>query len=125
MLGKNWRQKEKGVAETEMGLDSTTDSVDMNQNKLQEVVRDKETRHAKVHGIAELNMIYQLNNNDGSGSKESASNARDARNVSSIPMSRRSPGGGNGSQLQYSCPENPMDRGAWQTPVHTVVKSWT
>jgi len=104
------------VAETEMGLDSTTDSVDMNQNKLQEVVRNKEIRHAEVPGIAELDMIYRLNNNDGSGGKESASNARDARNVSSISVSRRSPGGGNGSQLQYSCPENPMDRGAWQTP---------
>ena len=44
--GKNWRQKEKGVAETEVGLDSTTDSVDMNQNKLKEVGRDKEARLA-------------------------------------------------------------------------------
>ena len=33
---------------------------------------------------------------------------------SSIPGSGRSPGGGNGNPLQYSCLENPMDRGAWQ-----------
>ena len=113
------------MAETEVGLDSTTDSVDMNQNKLKEVGRDKEARLAKAHGIAESDTIYRLNNNDGSGSKESSSNVRDARNVSSIPVSRRSPGGGNGSQLQYSYPENPMDRGAWQTLVHRVIKSWT
>ena len=37
----------------------------------------------------------------------------------------RSPGGGHGSPLQYSCLENPMDRGAWQSTVHMVVKSWT
>ena len=33
-------------------------------------------------------------------------------------------GGGNGSSLQYSCLGNPMDRGAWQAPVHRVAKSW-
>ena len=37
----------------------------------------------------------------------------------------RSPGGGNGNLLQYSCLENPMDRGAWQTAVHGVAKSQT
>ena len=37
----------------------------------------------------------------------------DLRDTSSIPGSGRSPGGGNGSSLQYSCVENPMDRGAW------------
>ena len=42
-----------------------------------------------------------------------------------IPGSRRSPGEGNGSPLQYSCQENPMDRGAWQATVHGVAKSRT
>ena len=37
----------------------------------------------------------------------------------------RSPGGGNGNALQYFCLENPMDKGAWQTTVHRVAKSWT
>jgi len=41
------------------------------------------------------------------------------------PGSRRSPGEGNGNPLQYSCLENPMDRGAWQVTVHGVTKSWT
>ena len=40
-------------------------------------------------------------------------NAGDAIDLSLIPGWRRSPGGGNGNPLQYSCPENPMDRGAW------------
>ena len=35
------------------------------------------------------------------------------------------PGGGNSNSLQYSCLENPLDRGAWQTTVHRVPKSWT
>ena len=46
----------------------------------------------------------------GSDSKESACNARDP---GSIPGLGRSPGEGNGYPLQYSCPEKPMDRGAW------------
>ena len=45
--------------------------------------------------------------------------------VSSIPRSGRSPGGGYGNPLQYSCLENPMDRGAWWATVHRVTKSWT
>ena len=41
------------------------------------------------------------------------------------PRGGRSPGGGNGKPLQYSCLENPMDRGAWQVTVHRVAKSRT
>ena len=41
-----------------------------------------------------------------------------------IPRSGRSPGGGNGNPLQYSCLENSMDRGAWWATVHGVTKSW-
>ena len=46
----------------------------------------------------------------GSAVKNLPDNAKD---TGSIPASGRSPGGGNGSPLQYSCPENPMDRGAY------------
>ena len=42
--------------------------------------------------------------------------------VGSIPESGRSPGVGNGNQLHYSCPENPMDRGALWATVHEVAK---
>ena len=43
----------------------------------------------------------------------------------SVPGSGRSPGGGHGNPLQYSCLENPMDRGAWGVTVHRVTKSKT
>ena len=49
-------------------------------------------------------------------------NAGDTRDVGSIPEPGRSPGGGNGNPLQYSCLKNPMDRGAWWATVHGVVK---
>ena len=49
----------------------------------------------------------------------------DIKDMGSIPVSGRSPGGGQGSPLQYSHLENLMDRGAWQATVHRVTKSWT
>ena len=58
----------------------------------------------------------------GSDSKESAWNAGDPCSVSGLG---RSPGGGNGNPLQYSCLDNPMVRGAWQCTVHRVAKSQT
>ena len=59
---------------------------------------------------------------DGSDGKASAYSAED---LGSIPGSGRSPGEGNGNPLQYSCLENPMDRGAWWATVHGVAKSQT
>ena len=56
----------------------------------------------------------------GSDGKESACNAGD---LGTIPGSGRSPGGGHGNPLQYSCLENPMDRGSWQTTAHRVTKT--
>ena len=47
-----------------------------------------------------------------------------AGDMGSIPGSGKSPGGGNGNPLQYSCLGNPMDRGAWQVTVHGVAKQW-
>ena len=52
-------------------------------------------------------------------------NARDPREMGSIPGLGRSPGGGHSNPLQYPCLENPMDRGAWQATVHRVAKSRT
>ena len=54
--------------------------------------------------------------------KESACNVTDQ---GSIPVLGRSPGGGNGKPIQYSCLGNPMDRGAWWTTVHAVTKNQT
>ena len=50
-------------------------------------------------------------------------NAGDADNTSFIPELGRSPEGRNGNMLQYSCLENPVDRGVWQATVHGVTKS--
>ena len=52
-------------------------------------------------------------------------NAGDARDTSPIPGLGRSPGGGNGHPLQYSCLENPRDRGAWWAAVYGVTQSRT
>ena len=57
---------------------------------------------------------------DGSDSKESACNAGD---LGSIPGWGRSPEEGNGYVVQYSCLDNPMDRGAWWATVHGVTES--
>ena len=58
----------------------------------------------------------------GASGKESACNAED---MGLIPGLGKSPGEGNGNPLQYSCLENPMDRGVWQATVHGVAKSQT
>ena len=57
--------------------------------------------------------------------KNPPANAGDIRDMGSTPRSGRSPGGGHSNPLQYSCLENPMDRGAWQATVHRVTQSWT
>ena len=55
--------------------------------------------------------------------KNPPADAGDTRDAGLIPGSGRSPGGGNGNPLQYSCLETPMDRGAWWAIVHGVTKS--
>ena len=49
----------------------------------------------------------------------------DAGDMGLIPGLGRFPGGGNGNPLQYSCLENPLDRGVWKATVYEVSKSWT
>ena len=56
--------------------------------------------------------------------KNPPANAGDIRDVGSNLRVGRSPAGGHGNPLQYSCLENPMDRGAWRASVHGVTKSW-
>ena len=56
--------------------------------------------------------------------QESACQCRRCRDASSIPVSGRFPGVGNGNLLQYSCLENSMNRGAWQAAFHRISKSW-
>ena len=85
----------------------------MNLGELWEMVKDREASCAAVHGVAKM---YWLS------SKESTCNAGDIGDVGSIPGSGRSPGGGDGNPLQYSCLENPMDRGAWWATARRVKK---
>ena len=66
--------------------------------------------------------LSKLNLPGGSDDKESVCNTGDP---GSIPRLGRYPGEGNGNSLQYSCLENPVDRGAWWAKVHGVTKSRT
>ena len=57
--------------------------------------------------------------------KNPPANAGDIRDTGSILRLGRSPAGGNGNPLKYSCLENPMDRGTWRATVHRVAQSQT
>ena len=57
--------------------------------------------------------------------KNLPSNTEDIRDVGSVPGLGRFSGEGNGNSLQYSCLENPIDKGAWQATVHGVAESDT
>ena len=57
--------------------------------------------------------------------KNPPTNVADIRDAGSVPGLGRSPGGGHGNPLHYSCQENPMDRGTWQTTDHGVTESQT
>ena len=61
----------------------------------------------------------------GASGKDPTPYAEDLREVGSIPGWGRSPGEANGNPLQYSCLENPMDRGAWWAIVRRGTKGWT
>ena len=56
--------------------------------------------------------------------KNLPANAGNIKDMGSIPGLGRSPGGGNGNPLQYSCLQNPMDRGAWWATFNGVTKGW-
>ena len=71
------------------------------------------------HGIWHLKLPWWFS------SKEFACNAEDVRDMGSIPGLGGSLGEGTGIPLQYSCLENPLDRGAWQATVYGVAKSQT
>ena len=62
---------------------------------------------------------------DGSVVKNPPASIGASGDIGSIPGPGRSPRVGNGNWLQYSCLENPMDRGGWWAIVHEVAKSWT
>ena len=94
---------------------------------------DRGAWKATVHGAQKVGYNQALTHThglfggfpSGSDSKEAACNARDSRDVSSIPGSGRSPGEGNGNPLQYSCLGNPMGQRSLGGYSKWVAKSWT
>ena len=72
--------------------------------------------------IAHSIYIYSRHFLDFPGGSDGKVSAYNVGDVGSIPGSRRSPGERNGNPLQYSCLENPMDRGAWQATVHGLAR---
>ena len=78
-----------------------------------------------IHGFLEKGHCIQWVFPGGPVLKNSPVNAGDTGDAGLIPESGRSPGGGNGKALQYSCLGNPMDRGAWKATGHGVTKSQT
>ena len=80
----------------------------------------------KCHTIVETSLEkLSIFNKPFPGSSEVKVSACNAGDLGSIPGLGRSPGDGNGNPLQFSCLEDPMDRGAWWATVHLVAKSQT
>ena len=72
-----------------------------------------------------MDLLRERHISGGAVVKNPSANAGDARDTGSIPGLGRSPEEEHSNPLQYSCLENPMDRGAWWATVRGVAKSWT
>ena len=88
---------------------------------------EKETQKMQmIVSIFELNWITIMSYGQPRwfSGKEYACSAKGTGDVGLVPGSGRAPEEGNGSPLQYSCQQSPMDRGAWRPTVHMFIKNW-
>ena len=99
-------------------LDDIIDSMDMSLSKLREIVKDREASVSAVLGVTRDSQVALV-------VRHPLANAGGVGDLGLISGLGRSPGGGHGNPLQYSCLENPMDRGAWQATIHSVAKGLT
>ena len=106
MLGKIESKRRRGWKRMRW-LDAITDSMDMSLNKLQEIGKDREVWHGAVHGISKSWTWLS------------------DWTTTTYYITYLSLEEGNGNPLQYSCLENPLDRGTWWATVHRVAKSQT
>ena len=101
------------------------------KSQIQQPTKSERTNQRKQGNLQDNIKIQQFPSTASIGlpgwlrSKESAWNAGAIGGASLIPGLGRSPGGGNGNPLQYSCLENPMDRGIQWATVHRIAKIWT
>ena len=82
-------------------------------------------RQASLFSTASQTLLKLRASQVALGVKSMPTDTGDIRDVGSIPGLGRSPGGGDGNSLQYSCLEDPMDRESWGATVHSVTKSQT
>ena len=99
-------------------LDDIIDSMDMSLSKLREIVKDREASVSAVLGVTRDSQVALV-------VRHPLANAGGVGDLGLISGLGRSPGGGHGNPFQYSCLENPMDRGAWQATIHSVAKDLT